>query len=205
MVEGLRALEPRREFGPGAGEKPAAINDEALVVRAAGGDRWAEEALVRRHGAEVLRLATRLLGSVQDADDVAQEAFLAAFVQLPKLRTPGAFRSWLLRITVNQARRAIRRRRLRRVFGLDRTVEDATLEVLASGEVRPETRTELAALGEVLRRLPTDLRVAWLLRHVEGHSVADVGRLCSCSLATIKRRLARAEARVSAVVDLEVL
>ena len=206
MAQHLRLVEisPSSAQATPEPELPA-IDDEALVLRALEGDRWAEDALARRYLREVTAVVTRLLGSYQDVDDVVQDAFLYAFAQLGKLRKPAVFRGWLLRIAVNQVRRAIRKRKLRRAFGLDRTYDDASLELLAHRSARPELHSELAVLDEVLRRMPTEHRLAWMLRYVEGHTVSDTAKLCSCSLATVKRRLSTAHAKVKNAVDLEVL
>lgn len=181
------------------------IDDAALVARAIGGDRRAEDALVRRHAREVARLVARLLGTHDGLDDVVQEVFLAAFVQLPTLREPAAFRGWLLRIAINKSRREIRRKRFLRTLGLDRTTPDGTLEALADDAVSPSVRAELSAVDAVLSRLPADQRIAWVLRVVEGHTVRDVSRLTACSVATAKRRIAAAREKVLSAVDEEVL
>jgi RNA polymerase sigma-70 factor (ECF subfamily) len=153
----------------------------------------------------VERLIARFLGTHDGVLDLAQETFLTAFEQLERLREPSVFRGWLLRIAVNKTRRHIRRRRLMRRFGLDQSAPDATLEALAADGAGPEVRQELAVLDAVLAALPVDQRIAWMLRYVEGHTVRDVGRLCDCSLSTIKRRLDAAHRRVVAAVDEEVI
>jgi RNA polymerase sigma-70 factor (ECF subfamily) len=176
-----------------------------LVERAQAGERWAKETLVRRHMKEVGRLVSYLLESNSDVDDVVQDTFLAALSGLEGLREPAAFRGWLLRIAINTSRRSIRKRRFLRGLGLDRGAEAAVLESFADEGVGPEARAELVALDRVLSRMPSDQRIAWILRYVEGHTVRDVSRLCQSSLATTKRRLARANSRLAKVVDEEVL
>src|SRR5688572_24213317 len=74
--------------------------DAELVVRAKGGDRFAEELLYRRHSRAVFNLARRMLGSGQDAEDVLQETFLTVLEKLPRLREPGAFKTWVMRTAV---------------------------------------------------------------------------------------------------------
>lgn len=181
------------------------LSDAALVKAAQGGASWAEEALARRHIDAVMLLVERLLGSSNDVEDVVQDAFLYAFQGLPKLSVPSAFKGWLFRIAINRVRRTIRKRRLLRAVGLDSSEQSVFLDEVAHERIRPEVRSELAALDQVLRQLPTDQRVAWMLRHVEGYSIKDVVRLTCCSDSTVKRRIAAAHKKVTAAVDVEVL
>jgi RNA polymerase sigma-70 factor (ECF subfamily) len=175
---------------------PESTDDAALVVRAAAGDRWSREVIYRRHADYLLGLATRLVGNRGDAEEIVQEAFLAGFEKLVTLRDLGALRVWLGQIVVNLARHRLRRARLSRFLGLDRGADDATLEALAAPGLHPETCCELALLDRALGRLRADLRIAWMLRHVEGLELTEVASACRCSLATVKRRLVEAEAVV---------
>jgi len=118
---------------PGAARRDvtAPPDDATLVARVIAGDRAGEEALYRRHAPRVLRLATRLLRSNQDASDVLQDAFVSAFEDLSVLREPEAFRAWVHRITVRLVHRRFRRRRLLGMLGLDRKNDEVSLESLA--------------------------------------------------------------------------
>jgi RNA polymerase sigma-70 factor (ECF subfamily) len=174
--------------------------DGELVRRACDGDAWARDALFRRHIPTMTRLATRLIGRTEAADDVVQDTLVEALRDLPKLREPDAFRGWILRITVNRARKSHRRQRLTRWLGLDRSLEDAPLSRQARTDVTPEALSELALLDRVLGRVPTEERFAWLLRHVEGHTLEAVAELTDCSLATAKRRIAAVQTHLEAHV-----
>lgn len=192
-----------RPGGRAAAPLPVAegISDGALVERAIDGDRWAKEALYRRHVRRVTNAVTRIAGRTADADDAVQEAFLVAFTRLDALRDPGAFRGWIAQIAVNEVRGRLRKRRWMRRFGLGRDEDDdACLEALASAEATPEMRAELARLDAVLARMDPELRMAWMLRHVEGWELTEVATALGCSLATAKRRLAEAGAIVDAHV-----
>ena len=175
---------------------PDALSDGELVVRSLGGDRWSRDVLYRRHAHYLLAISTRLLDSRSEGEEVVQDAFVAGFGQLGNLRDPTAFRPWLARIAINLARRRLRRGRLLRIFGLDRGFDDATLAALAAPDMRPDDRTELALVDRLLDSIPTNLRIAWMLRRVEGLPLAEVASLCGCSIATAKRRVAAAEAEV---------
>ncbi len=172
----------------------AGIADADLVEAVKVGDRWGSDALYRRYAGPVGGMATRLLANRQDADDVVHDSFLKAFQKIHTLRDPSRFRSWIFSIAVSEARMLFRKRQLRSIIGYH-LIEDATLEML-SAEPDGETRAELAALDVVLRTMPTEQRIAWTLRHVEGQSLEETARHCGCSLATIKRRLRAASTRV---------
>ena len=171
-------------------------SDASLVERAIEGDRWAMEALYRRHVKRVTNAVTRMIGRSGDADDAVQEAFLVAFTRLPELREPAAFRGWLSRIAVNEVRGRLRKRRWLRFFAPSDGDDDASLESLASEDASPEVRAELARVDAVLRGLAPELRIAWTLRYVEGWELTEVASALDCSLATAKRRIASAKERV---------
>jgi RNA polymerase sigma-70 factor, ECF subfamily len=174
-----------------------AVGDAELVARARSGDRWSRDVLYRRHAPYLLALSTRLLASRIDGEEVVQDTFLVALEQLNSLREPAALRAWLASIAVSLVRRRLRRSRLLRFLGLDRGFEDATLAALAAPGLGPDDRADLALVDRMLERMSTDLRIAWMLRRVEGLALAEVATACACSLATAKRRIAAADVQVA--------
>lgn len=175
-----------------------APSDAQLVERALAGDRWAEEAIYRRHVHRVTSIAARLLRCRADVEDVVQDVFVGSFRELASLREPERLGGWLATSTVHRVHKVFRRRRLQRLFGLDRSVHDEPLAEQVRDHTSPETRAELARLDRVLDQLGEDDRTAWVLRHLLGHAVGEVAELTACSLATVHRRLARAQAHVEA-------
>ena len=173
-----------------------AASDAQLVARAIDGDRWGREMLYRRHATYLLAIAARLLGNRNEGEEVVQDTFVTAFEQLSTLREPAALRGWLAQIAVSQVRRRMRRGRLMRVLGLDRGADDATLAALASPGTNPDQRAELALVDRAMRGMPSNVRIAWMLRMVEGLELAEVASACGCSLATVKRRIAAADSVV---------
>jgi RNA polymerase sigma-70 factor (ECF subfamily) len=172
------------------------VADAELVARARSGDRWAEEAIFRRYVADVTTVVERLLRRRHEADDIVQDTFADALVALAELRDPAALRAWLIGIAVRRVRRRVRKLALLRSLGLDRGVDDGTLELLAAPGLSPEARAELARVEAALARLHADDRIAWMLRHVEGEKLEDVAAMTGCSLATAKRRIAAADTLV---------
>lgn len=169
----------------------------ALVERACRGERAAEEQLYRAHAPRVLQLATRLLGSEEEALDVMQDTFVTAFEDLRQLRDPGAFGAWTRQVAVRLVHRRFRRRRLLRALGFGAHAPDATLERVVDESASPEVRAELRGIDCALARVAAVDRTAWILRHVEGLALEEVATATDCSLATAKRRIARAEDAVA--------
>lgn len=172
------------------------VSDTELVRRASAGNAWAEEAIYRRYAALVLGTARRLLADSVEAQDVAQETFVAAFAAWPQLREPARLKQWLLQIAISKVHRRFRRRKLLRALGFADSVDDATLDKLARPDCTPELRAELLLVSRALDRVSTSERIAWMLRHVEGLSLEEVAQECDCSLATAKRRISSAQQRV---------
>lgn len=188
----------------GAGS--SALDDAGLAVAAGEGDASAFEEIVRRHGGLVLGLATRLLGSRADAEDVAQEVFLRVHRGLPSFRGDASLRTWITQVTVNAARnhhRWSRRRRLHLTRSLDEpAAEDAPAprEKLADASAGPERLALSAEAGhrveEALARLPEEYRDAIVLRESGGLSYEEIAARLGVRIGTVKSRIARARARL---------
>lgn len=190
--------EPRSDLqashGPTEPQEAGAseLDDAQLVALMKTGDRRAYDALYRRHAPYVLSLAVRIQGNVTDVEDIVHDAFLRVVARLDELRREDAFRPWLASVTANLVKTRLRRRRFLGVLGLG-TSDPVDLDALASEQAGPETRAELAEVYGILRSLPIDQRVAWVLRYVEGHKLEEVARISECSLATAKRRISLAQ------------
>ncbi|MFO0679285.1 MAG: RNA polymerase sigma factor [Polyangiaceae bacterium] len=170
-------------------------SDGTLVADALRGDATAESALYERHAPSILAVATRLLRSRDDAADVLQDTFVDALESLESLREPDAVRGWLLRIAVHQVHRRFRKRKLLAFLGME-SRDSGSFESVAGTQASAEDRMELALLDRALDGVACEDRAAWTLRHVEGHSLPDIAVLVGASLATVKRRIRRAEERV---------
>ena len=175
-----------------AGAAPLA--PKAAAVRA---QPEAVEDLFRRYAPYVATIALRLLGRHDEVDDVVQDVFLAAVRGLRRLREPAAARAWLATVTVRVARRRLLSRRMRALLGIDAY----DYEDVAAHGATPEQQSLLAGVYRALDRLPPNQRIAWSLRVVDGESLERVAVLCDCSLATAKRRIAAARARVEKVLS----
>lgn len=200
VQSGLAGLSPQEKRAPAAARSTAAgraqlnaLGDAQLVALGCKGETQALEILYRRHAAFAIHLATRIEGSARDVEDIAHDAFLRAFERLNDLSDRSAFRSWLGAIVVHAVRSRMRRGRLMNLLGMGKSSEPVDLDAIASPDASPHTRAQIAQIYALLRTLPTDERIAWTLRAVEGHDLETVARLTRCSLATVKRRISRAQ------------
>lgn len=163
--------------------------DAVLVERARAGDERAFAQLYRRHARYVAGVVYRLMGDELELDDVVQDTFVSLRSQLMDLREPEHVRTWVVRVAVRLARKRLERRR-RRSRLLSRHPPPPSLS-------DPSVDHELRALFDALATLPPELRVPWSLNKIEGETLPRVAELCETSLATVKRRIAEADRRLS--------
>jgi len=139
-------------------------------------------------------MALRILGRADEADDLVQDVFMKAGGWLEKLNDPSAARAWLMKVTVRLAWKRLRMRRWRVALGFDGAYD--YVEVAGNGRLSPEDSALAAEVYRVLDRIPARERLAWSLQHLDGERLEDVARHCACSLATVKRWIASAQARI---------
>jgi RNA polymerase sigma-70 factor, ECF subfamily len=162
--------------------------DQALVERSRRGDLRAFEELVDRHRAVVLRMAARVVGD-DEADDVAQDAFLRAFHRLDRFRGEAPFRSWLLSIASNAAVSAARRRELAQ-RNPDDHEPDAVLQRTPAEEL--ELHERIRRLDVKLKGLSPEHRTVLVLRDIEGLTYEEIALVTGTPLGSVKARLHRA-------------
>lgn len=179
------------------------MDDGGLVGRARNGDLHAAEELLTRHQNVAYTAALRLLGTQADAEDIAQDALVKAYVRLAELEDGASFPAWLRRIAVNLSLNALRRRGLLRFEPLDGMAgagerEQPARDFIDEVQLTPEDAFANAALRDeveaLVRRLPSEQRVAVVLRDMYGYDVAEVADLQRCGLSAAKMRIARGRA-----------
>ncbi len=181
----------------GAGVASAPVGSDAALLEALRqGDTRAKGLLFDRYAGHVERVLRRVLGLDPDLADVLQDVFVEALTSIQDVRDPNALRSWLSSIAVFTARRKIRSRVRRRWLMF--LAPDAVPEPPSEPPRREDTEA-LRRTYAVLDRMPTDERIAFALRYVDGMELTEVARACDVSLATIKRRLVKAEQRFVAM------
>jgi RNA polymerase sigma-70 factor (ECF subfamily) len=179
-----------------------AVAELELVRAAAKGDQEAAEQLFHRCAPDLTRWVSRVVLGSDDAQDIVQDTFVAAFLQLKALKQPGAFRGWLRTIALTQVRRRFRRQRLLRRLGFS-DAEPTEVESMISQGAPPEAVTQLRQVAVLLRQLPTDEALSLVLRRVEGYRLEEIAEQLGLSLATVKRRLSAAEARFAALQEVQ--
>ena len=178
-----------------------ADRDWALVDALRRRESTAAERLLETFGDRVYRLAMRITGNEQDAEEVVQDAFLSVLRHIDTFRGESLLGSWIYRITANTATQKLRGRRSKRN---EVSWEDLTpsfddkghhLEVAVDWSRRltdPAIEGELrSVIGGAIDRLPADHRTAFLLRDVEGLSYPEIAETLQIKLGTVKSRVHR--------------
>jgi len=182
---------------PGARPEASPPGEVALVARARAGDADAWAALVGDHQEPVFRLAYLILGDAADAEDVAQEAFVRAYLALARFDAARPLRPWLLSITANLARN--RRRSLGRYWA---AMQRAFLAEPRRHHAPPERTpaSDARRLREAVGRLRPDARDVVYLRYFLGLSEAETAVALDIPTGTAKSRHSRALAQLRAII-----
>jgi RNA polymerase sigma-70 factor, ECF subfamily len=192
----------RGAFGPGQ----SAATEASLIARAQAGDVAAFEQLSSTYADRLFMLLLRLLGDRGEAEDVAQEVMLRAWQGISRFQGRSSYFTWLYRIAVNEANRALEKR-ARRPAGVPIGERELQLPTSpADDPLRQAEANELrVALGRALADLPPPLRVAIVLRDVEGLSTQEAAEIAGIGQAAFKSRLHQARLRVRAAIGDEAL
>lgn len=169
--------------------------DEELIKNALAGDTAAFGDLVERHQDRLVRSLTQMLGSVDEARDVAQEAFISAYEKLSSFQGRSAFYSWLFRIAYNAA--VSQRRKEKRRGSLNHRQDQATYQ---PPDVRPsadpahriETDERRQMVREAVAQLAPEYRDALILKEIEGLKYEEIASLQDCPIGTVRSRIHRA-------------
>lgn len=178
--------------------------EQAIVRRVQDGDVNAFGDLVAAYEKNVYNLALRMTGSAQDAEDMAQEAFLKAYSSLAGFRGESKFSVWLYRIVSNVCLDFLRKKGKRQTVSLsaeDDDGEDVVLDVPDTAQ-SPEALLEKKLTRDAVRRglasLPEDARQILLLREIQGLSYEETGETLGLEAGTVKSRIFRARKKLCA-------
>ena len=174
--------------------------DRALVDRARAGDVDAFEALVLRYQTRIVNYASTMIRDAGEAEDVAQETFVRAYRALGQFRGDSSFKTWLYRIATNTARTHLERQ-VRSARVSDYSLDDAA-QPLGAGDVPSGAATaeELLiardAVDRALAELPEELRLAVILRDIEGLDYKEIAEVTGVPIGTVESRIFRGRRRL---------
>jgi RNA polymerase sigma-70 factor (ECF subfamily) len=161
------------------------VSDADLATRACRGESAALAMLYQRHGDAVIGIAYRLMGSVQDAEDVLHDVFLGLPEALLRYQERGSLGAWIRRLAVHTALDRMRRGRRRREVSLDRLHPPQ-----AAGSA--DAILAAATLQDAIAKLSDALRTVFVLKEIEGYSHGEIGSLLGISVSASEARLSRA-------------
>jgi len=172
-------------------------SDEAAAARAKAGDADAFRVLVERHSRPLFRLAFRMTGNEQDAEDIVQDTFLRAYRRIEKFDERASFGTWLYRITVNCSLDLVRARKRRSEQSGPTNPEMGDL--IQSLPASSPTPDRMAMSGEAKQRIAEAMeelsaseRTAFVLRHFEGHSIGEIASVLKIKDEAVKNTVFRA-------------
>ncbi len=183
-----------------------------IVARLRAGERDAAEALVRQYGPRMLRVASRILGQDDEAQDCVQSAFIKAFRSFADFRGESSIWAWLHRIVANEALLALRARKKRNEEPLDELLprfdstgcrielswDQYTGENVDALIEQKETR---AKVRDTIDRLPDSYRTILMIRDIDGFSTAEAAEALGISKANVKVRLHRARSAFKKLLE----
>jgi RNA polymerase sigma-70 factor (ECF subfamily) len=171
------------------------LSDAELVALTREGNLQAFNSLADRWDTSLYRFAQRMLGNPEDARDVCQEALTKAYLNIQRLRDPAKFKAWVHHIALNLCRdrhRSVKARAVTRAYEEEAPGELEMAESRGKAEAPDQEahRVGLAGvLGEVLKQLPAEQRVAILLREYQGFTSQEVAEITGVPSATVRTRI----------------
>ena len=172
------------------------MSDRAIIEQVLSGDVEAYARLVDRHYERCARIAARILGNREDAEEALQDAFLRAFRALEEYEDRERFSAWLTRILVNQCRTTLARTRRREAVFLD--VEPRELDLAVDGAGSTGAWPELE---QALAQLPLEQREAVVLKYADDLTYEEMARITGAGESALKMRVQRAFTRLRALLQ----
>lgn len=195
------------ESPPGAAPASSSDSDAMLVERTVAGDQKAFELLVIKYERRIQRLIGRMVRDVDLVEDIAQETFIRAYRALAQFRGEAQFYTWLYRIAVNTAKKALMELKRNPTVSENsfKSDDDDETSLLGNELTSFETPESLLAGKEIAQMvntamdaLPEELRQAITLREIEGLSYEEIAEAMNCPIGTVRSRIFRAREAISA-------
>ncbi len=176
------------------------IDEGEIIGRVLGGDREAFAALVDAYKGPVFRLAFRMTGSAQDADDLTQESFLRAFQSLGRFRAGERFFPWLYTISLNVIRNHLRKAKALPEESARKGVPEAA-DPRGDPARRPSAGSGADRLQGYLLRLPVPVREALVLRFYEGMGFEDIASVTGDTISSAKMKVYRGLEKIRVMME----
>lgn len=178
---------------PGIAASPVEHDDLQLVSASKNGDQDAFSLLVQRYQRRVFNLVFRMLQNYEEANEVTQEAFLAAWQGLPAFRGDARFSTWLYRIAYNCALKQLEtRKRDKALYTALQAEQSLEIEGADPKSVLLETLDNQKMIQEQLSQLPPKYRIVLILRHLQDMTYEEMAEVLTMPVGTIKTHLFRA-------------
>ncbi len=169
------------------------IDEKKLIERASGGNAAAFNELMARHEHQMYAVALRMCANREDAQDCLQEAMLRVYRAISGFKGQSSFSTWLYRITMNTCLDELRRKKNKQNTSLDGLLDQGWSPTEGSaGPEQEALRSELRdKMGGAIRQLPEDMRVAIVLRDMQGLTYDEIAQVTQVSVGTVKSRISR--------------
>ena len=178
------------------------LEESELIDRSLAGDRSAFTELVRQNQDRLFASMMQVTGSPEEAEEVAQEAFIRAFIKLDTFQRNSQFFTWIYRIAFNSA--LTRRRKKSARVSLDQIREDNGLEVAGDTEAVDESLLRDERISMVRRAIDTlteEHRKILVLREMEDFAYEDIAEVLEISIGTVRSRLSRARRQLKIAIE----
>ena len=165
----------------------SSVGDLSDVVWAKKGDKVAFERLVRKHSASLYRVARGILKCESDIEDATQETILKAYKKLVSLRSDLYFKTWLIKILINECNYILK-------------ANKKTVDLVETETASPDNQYENLELFSVVQSLDSDLRIVTLLFYYEGLRQKDIAEVLELPVGTVSSRLSRSREKLRALI-----
>ena len=181
-------------------KQQSGLLDEAVLRRVLSGEKDAYEVIMRKYNQRLFRIARTFIPDEDEIEDVVQEAYIKAYKQLSRFEFRSRFSTWLVRILINEALARVKQRRRFTALSPDSWDETDNAQKIAQQATDHVTPAEIvmnAELKEILEKavdaLPEKYRLVYMMREIEGMSVAETSECLAISEANVKVRINRAK------------
>lgn len=191
-------METRDNLSP---QRRTKIADEELMFRLARGNSYALEVLVKRYKLKIINFVYRMVGDLDQAEDIAQEVFIRVYQHRERYQPIAKFSTWLYTIASNLAKSELRRRSIFNPISLTR-LKGERLSSIKSSPDKALLEKELGQkIQEGIEKLKPNYRAPLILRDVEGLSYEEISEIVGCPLGTVKSRINRARLKLREILD----